>query len=39
MHDALKPIAQMALGDKGASTLEDVFTQFQARCKKLGLSA
>jgi len=33
------PIAQMALGDKGASTLEDVFTQFQARCKKLGLSA
>lgn len=39
MHDALVPIAQMALGDKGASTLEDVFTQFQARCKKLGLSA
>lgn len=39
MHDALVPIAQMALGDKGVSTLEDVFTQFQARCKKLGLSA
>ena len=39
MHDALVPIAQMALGDKGASTLEDVFTQFQARCKKLGLNA
>ena len=39
MHDALVPIAQMALGDKGASTLEDVLTQFQARCKKLGLSA
>ena len=38
MHDALKPIAQMALGDKGDSTLEDVFTQFQARCKKLGLA-
>jgi len=39
MHDALVPISQMALGDKGASTLEDVLTQFQARCKKLGLSA
>ena len=39
MHDALVPIAQMALGDKGASTLEDVFTQFQARCKKIGIAA
>ena len=38
VHDALKPIAQLALDDKGASTLDDVFTQFQARCKKLGLS-
>ena len=39
MHDALEPIAQMALGDKGTSTLEDVFTQFQARCKKIGIAA
>jgi len=39
MHEALKPIAHMALGEKGLSTLEDVYTQFELRCKKLGLAA
>ena len=38
VRDALMPIAQMALEDKSASTLDDVFGQFQARCKKLGLA-
>ena len=36
--DALTPLAKRALGDKAAAVLEDVLTEFNARCAKLGLA-
>jgi phenol hydroxylase P1 protein len=36
--DALTPLANRALGDKAAGVLEDVLTEFNARCAKLGLA-
>jgi phenol hydroxylase P1 protein len=36
--DALTPLAKCALGDKAAGVLEDVLTEFNARCAKLGLA-
>jgi phenol/toluene 2-monooxygenase (NADH) P1/A1 len=36
--EALTPIANRALGDKAAGVLEDVLTEFNARCAKLGLA-
>jgi phenol hydroxylase P1 protein len=36
--DALTPLANRALGDKATSVLEDVLTEFNARCAKLGLA-
>jgi phenol hydroxylase P1 protein len=36
--EALAPLANRALGDKAAGVLEDVLTEFNARCAKLGLA-
>jgi phenol hydroxylase P1 protein len=36
--DALTPLANRALGDKAAGVLEDLVTEFNARCAKLGLA-
>ena len=38
MHDALVPVSVLAFGEHAATSLDQVFTQFQARCKKLGLA-
>ncbi len=38
MQDALIPLSGLAFGDQAETSLDQVFTQFQARCKKLGLS-
>jgi phenol hydroxylase P1 protein len=36
--EALTPLANHALGDKAAGVLDDVITEFTARCAKLGLA-